>query len=38
MDPRIEIAGVTKEFTLRHRRSLKELAANTTTIERYVYG
>ena len=26
MDPRIEIAGVTKEFTLRHRRSLKELA------------
>ena len=25
MDPRIEIAGVTKEFTLRHRRSLKEL-------------
>lgn len=26
MDPRIEIAEVTKEFTLRHRRSLKELA------------
>lgn len=26
MDPRIEIAGVTKQFTLRHRRSLKELA------------
>ena len=26
MDPRIEIAGMTKEFTLRHRRSLKELA------------
>lgn len=26
MDPRIEITGVTKEFTLRHRRSLKELA------------
>jgi len=26
MDTRIEIAGVTKEFTLRHRRSLKELA------------
>ena len=26
MDPRIEIAGVTKEFPLRHRRSLKELA------------
>ena len=26
IDPRIEIAGVTKEFTLRHRRSLKELA------------
>ena len=26
MDPRIEFAGVTKEFTLRHRRSLKELA------------
>ena len=26
MAPRIEIAGVTKEFTLRHRRSLKELA------------
>ena len=26
MDPRIEIAGVTKEFTLHHRRSLKELA------------
>ena len=25
MDTRIEIAGVTKEFTLRHRRSLKEL-------------
>lgn len=25
MDPRIEIAGVTKQFTLRHRRSLKEL-------------
>lgn len=26
MDPRIEIAEVTKQFTLRHRRSLKELA------------
>ena len=26
MDTRIEIDGVTKEFTLRHRRSLKELA------------
>ena len=26
MDPRIEFAGVTKQFTLRHRRSLKELA------------
>ena len=26
MHPRIEIAGVTKQFTLRHRRSLKELA------------
>lgn len=26
MDPRIEIAGVTKQFTLRPRRSLKELA------------
>ena len=28
MDPRIEIAGVTKEFTLRHRRSLKELVVS----------
>lgn len=26
MEPRIEISHVTKEFTLRHRRSLKELA------------
>lgn len=26
MEPRIEISSVTKEFTLRHRRSLKELA------------